>query len=592
MSRWTRAVALLRPQADDAPVVDEAPPMTLREVARRFWPDLRPFRGWIVLSLLLLAAIPAISVVEVLLFQRLVDEVLVPADFGPLLGIVALYVGLNVLSAVLSGADDYLGTWITQTFLLRLRGRAFRHALSLPLPVLAQRRLGDVLQRLSSDVAQVERFMVAQLTDGFSAVVRLVLYVGALFYLSWELALAALVVVPGFWWVSGHFARFVRDLSREGSRRRGALGSVSEEALGSAALVQTVGAERRAHASYHRENAAMREAALASSRVRAVFVPLVDLVELLGVLLVVTLGVWTLATDRLTLGGLLAFMTLLVQCYKPAREVGELLPELFAATAGVERVVELLDEPAPQDAPGATALPLTGRPVAVALRGVAAAYPGSERRVLDGIDLTVAAGERVALVGASGLGKSTVAHLLTRHLDPVAGTVLLDGHDLAHRTRGSVRRSVSVVLQEPLLLDASVRENLLLARPAATDDDLWAALDAAGARDFVTDLDARVGQRGRMLSGGQRQRLCVARALLRRSPVLVLDEPTTGLDDAAARRLLEPLTRDRDRTLLVLTHDPRVLPHVDRVVDLADLVAAGREPAPTAPYAVVDGGAR
>ncbi len=592
MKSWQRAVALLRPRADEAPVVDEAPPMTLREVVRRFWPDLRPYRGWIALSMLFLAALPAISVVEILLFQRLVDQVLVPADFGPLLGIVGLYVGLNLLSAVVSGADDYLGTWITQSFLLRLRGKAFRHALSLPLPVLAQRRLGDVLQRLSSDISQVERFMVAQLTDGFSAVVRLVFYVGALFYLSWELALAALVVVPGFWWVSAAFARFVRDLSRESSRRRGALGSVSEETLGSAALVQTAGAERQAHRRYHAQNRAMMDASLASSRVRAVFVPIIDLVELVGVLLVVSLGVWTIATDRLTLGGLLAFMTLLVQCYKPARELGELLPDLFSATAGIERVVELLDEQPPQDRPGATAIPAPAGAAAVSLRGVTAAYPDGPP-VLRDLDLEVAAGERVAVVGPSGIGKSTLAYLLTRHLEPSTGTVRLAGHDLADHTLESVRGTVSIVLQEALLLDASVRDNLLLARPDADEAQLRDALRRAGATALVDalphGLDARIGQRGRLLSGGQRQRLCVARALLRDTPLLVLDEPTTGLDDAAAAALLEPLTSDRARTLLVLTHDPRVLPYVDRVVDLSTLAAAGAEPPPTAPLAVSTG---
>lgn len=589
---WHRTTALLRPGVDDAPVVDEAPGMTLREVVRRFWPDLRPFRGWLLVSALFMAAAPAIAVVEILIFQRLVDDVLVPASFAALPTLVLIYVGLNLLSAVVSGADDYLSTWITQTFLVRLRGRAFAHALSLPLPVLARRRLGDVLQRLSSDIAQVERFLVAQLADGVSSVIRLVLYVGALLYLQWQLALASLVVVPLFWWISVHFAGFVRALSRERRRRSGALGSVSEETIGAAALLQTVGAEGEAHRRYDDQNLAIREAELASSRVRAVFLPVVDLVELLGVLLVVTMGVWAMSTDRLTLGGLLAFMTLLIQCYRPARDLGELLPELFSATAGIERVVELLDEQPARDRAGATDLP--PGPGRLTVAGVTASYPGASRPVVRDLSIEVAAGERVAVVGPSGIGKSTLAYLLTRHLEPEAGRVLLDGHDIADHTLVSVRSAVTMVLQETLLLDSSVRDNIALGVPGATRAQVEEAARRAGAHEFIESLplgyDTRVGQRGRMLSGGQRQRLSLARALLRESRVLVLDEPTTGLDAEAARRLLDPLFRDRSRTVLVLTHDPRILTYVDRVVDLTELVgvdhaAAAAGETPTAPVA-------
>jgi subfamily B ATP-binding cassette protein MsbA len=449
--------------------------------------------------------------------------------------------------------------------------------LSLPALTTDRRRLGDVLTRLTSDVAAVESFMVGQLAGGISAILKLCFFVGALFWLQWELALASLVVVPVFWWVSTRFAEFTRDVSRERRRRGGSLGSLTEESLGNAVLVQSFGREADAVEDYDRQSRGIAAAELAGSRVRAVFLPLVDLAELIGVLLVIGLGVWALATDRLTLGGLLAFLTLLMQCYGPVRELTDLVPSLFSATAGIERIVELLDETASHDRPGATALPAGAG--AVALRDVSFSYPGARAPALSGLRLSVDAGERVAVVGASGAGKSTVARLLLRQLEPTSGSVSIDGHDIGHHTIASVRAAVTPVLQEQLLLDASVRDNIAFARPDAPLSHVRLAAQQADAHGFIERLpngyDTRIGQRGRSLSGGQRQRLALARALLRDARILVLDEPTTGLDAASSRRLMTALTRGaRDRTVLVLTHDPVVLEYVDRVIDLDEMTVS------------------
>lgn len=571
MSLRSRLDGALRAAPEQSALVDVAASLRLVDIGRRFWPRLRPLRGWLVVGLLLLAAAPVISVAEAMLYQRLVDDVLVPAAFEPLLVLALLYVGLNLASGVVSGADDYLATYVSQRFLVDLRRDVFAHVLSLPSATQDRRRLGDTLTRLTTDVAAVERFMVSQVSEGVGALVRLVVLVGALLWMDWQLALASLVVAPLFWWASTRFARLTRDVSRERRRRGGSLGSVTEEALGNAALVQSYGREDRAVAAYDGHSRAIAGAELAASRIRALFLPLVDLAELLGVLVVVGLGVWSLTTDRLTLGGLLAFLALLMQCFGPVRALADLLPDLYSASAGVERVVELLDEPAGGDRADAT--PLPRGPGALSVREATYAYPGTSRPALDRLSLEVAAGEVVAVVGPSGSGKSTLGRLLSRQLVADSGVVAIDGHDVADRTAASVRDVVTVVHQEQLMLDASVHDNLALGRPDATRAEVRAAARDAGAHDFVEALphgyDTRIGQRGRSLSGGQRQRLAVARALLRPGRVLVLDEPTTGLDADAARRLMEALTTGpRDRTILVLTHDPLVLEHVDRVVRL------------------------
>ncbi len=559
---WQRLVASLRPAVDEAPIVAAAGSLTVTDVVRRFWPRLRPLRGWLLLGMLLLAAAPAISVAEVMLFQRLVDDVLVPADVGPLLWLALAYVGLNLLSGVVSGADDYLSTWISQRFLVGLRRDSFAHVLSLPAVTHDRRRLGDVLTRLTSDVAAVESFMVGQLAGGVGAALKLVFFVGALFWLQWELALASMVVVPVFWWVSRRFADFTRDVSRERRRRGGSLGSLTEESLSNAALVQAFGREEQAVADYHRQNRAIAGAELAGSRVRAFFLPLVDLAELIGVLLVIGLGVWSLATDRLTLGGLLAFLTLLMQCYGPVRELTDLVPSLFSATAGVERLVELLDEPAAHDRPGATALPARRR-APCALRGVTVHLPGGpdpgagrprprDRSGGAGRDRR---GQRLRQVDRSpgcSPGSSTPTH----------GT----GRDRRARRRRphrpSVRLAVATVLQEQLMLDASVRDNIAFARPDATlqRGRGWPRC-TADAHAFVERLpqgyDTRIGQRGP-------QPLRWPAATDRPGPRAAARQP--GAASSTSRRPVStparagacssPLTRGaRDRT--VIGDDPR-----------------------------------
>ena len=572
---------LLVPDPTGPQLVGAAPAVAVRELLRRFWPYARPYRRRFALGLGLAAIVPAIETVEIYLFKLVVDDVLVPREFAPLVPLALAYIGLMVLTGIVSFADDYIAAWVGERFLLDLRTRVFAHVHGLSSHTLDKRRLGDVLQRLTSDVQAIEAFVLAGIGDGLSAILRILFFSGALFFLSWQLALVALVVTPLFFLVARHFSRLSKHAAREKRRRSGSLGALAEESLANAALVRSLDGGGAEVARFRAQGEHIMEAELAATRIRGVFSPLVDLIELLGVLVVICLGTWALSRGDLTIGGLLVFLAYLSQLYGPVRDLSSLANRIFAAAAGAERVLELLDErPTVVERPGAVAL---GRATGeVALRGVSFRYPGATRDALTGIDLVLRPGETVALAGPSGAGKSTLTRLLLRFDDPVAGTVALDGHDLRDVTLSSLRANVGLLLQETLLPDVTVREAIAQGRPGATGAEIEAAARAAGAHPFVSALpagyDTRLGQRGRTLSGGQRQRLAIARALIRDTPVLVLDEPTTGLDADAKAALLGPLRALADgRTTVVISHDPDVLAWADRVIALADGRIAGAQ---------------
>jgi ATP-binding cassette subfamily B protein len=563
---------VLVPEGQGRQLVDAAPAVRVRDIFRRFWPDARPYRRWIALGLVFAVIVPAVETAEIWMFKLVVDEVLVPGDLGPLAWIALTYLGLMLLGALVNFGDDYVAAWVGERFVLNLRTRVFAHIQRLSAGDLDRRRLGDLVSRMTGDVAAIETVALSGVAQFLSAAFRILFFAGALVYLEASLAAIALVIAPLFWLTARGFSRLVRGAAREKRRRSGSLSAVTEESLANSALIQAYNRQDDEVARFRREGEGIMEAELASTRIRALFTPLIDLLELMAALMVIGLGTWAVTEGRLSIGGLLVFLAYLTQLLGPVRELSSLTTSVFSAAAGAERVIELLDEaPRVADRPGA--LELRRARGVLELDEVTFAYPGAAAPALEDVSLRAMPGETLALVGPSGAGKSTLAKLILRLHDPDEGTVRLDGHDLRDLTMSSLRDNVAVLLQETLILQASARENIAVGRPGASDAEIEAAARAAGAHEFLAALpdgyETMLDARGRRLSGGQRQRVAIARALVRDAPVLVLDEPSTGLDDLSRRRLVEPLRRlMRGRTAIVISHDLLTVREADRILVL------------------------
>jgi ATP-binding cassette, subfamily B, bacterial len=558
---------------DDDPVVAQnAPPVRIRTMFARFWPDTRPFRGRMLLSLLLVPIGPALATGSVYLFKVLVDDVLTPHDYQLFLPIALAYVAFAVIGGLVSFIDEYLTAWVGERFVTSLRVRLFAHLQRLSVGWFERRQVGDLISRLTGDIATIEQLVLTGVNLALTYAFQVIFFAGAMFLLNWHLTLTSLIAAPAFLLLSRAFSRRIQAASRERRRRSGSITAVAEENLGNIPLVQAYDRADHEVERFAKENRAAFSAQMLAIRLEALFGPFSSLVECIGVLAVTGVAVYELAQGAITLGGLLAFLAYLGQLYGPVQGFAGLSNTLFAASAGAERIIEVLDErPAVTEPQEPHVL---GRAVgAIRFDKVWFTYDGTEQPALRGIDLRLAPGRKVAVVGASGAGKSTLTKLLLRSYDPDRGRVTLDGIDLRELSLSDLRRNISTVLQETLVFDGTVAENIRWGKPDATDAEVRAAAEATDAHGFIARLDhgydTRVGQRGRLLSGGQRQRLAIARAIIRDAPLLLLDEPTTGLDAASGQRVLAPLRRlMAGRTTIIISHDLHTVTDADEIVVL------------------------
>lgn len=549
----------MTPSIQSRPLVAAAPAVPVREIVRRFWPHARPYRASLALSFVFVVANPAVDTASIWIYKLLIDQVVVPQDLEPFPRLVLMYLGLTLLGGAVGFGDRYLSAWVGQRFLLALRTAFFRHIQGLSLDFFERRRLGDVLSRLTGDITAIEGFVLSGIGDGLSYSLRITFYIAALLYVQWHLAVVVMATAATFWIVTRRFMSPIKQASREKRRRSGGIGAVAEESLANATLVQAYNREDAEVERFHLQALGSFEAEMASTRLKAWFSPLLGLVQAGGTLAIIAVGTWELAQGSLSLGGLLVFLTYLAKLYSPIRGLTDLTNSTVQASAAADRIIELLDQQ-PAVVERRDAVQVTRARGVVVFNEVTFSYPGNPQPAVSDLSFQVAPGEIIALVGASGAGKSTIARLLLRFYDPRRGHVLLDGVDVRDLSLRSLRSNVAVLLQETLIFDGTIRDNIAYGRPAATDSEIAQAARDADAHAFILALpdgyETRIGQKGRRLSGGQRQRIAIARAMIRNAPILLLDEPTTGLDTESGWRILEPLRRlTSGRASIVISHN-------------------------------------
>ncbi|MFI0906658.1 ABC transporter ATP-binding protein [Streptomyces sioyaensis] len=558
--------------------------MGFKEAVRRFWPLTRGDRRWIVLVCLSAVVAALAETAAILLFAELTDNALQKGSVSAFWGPAGLWLGVAVLGAIVGYLGNSLAAWTAERFVMRLRARVFAHLQELPPHFFQRNRRGDLVERMTGDVDAIEQLVVSGLVQAVTAGFGIIFYAGAALWLRWDLALATFALAPLFWIAASRFTGRVKEVSRRERVADGAITSVVEEGLVNVVLTQAYNRQRDEQERLRREARRWLRASVTSARLDELYGQLVEVLETLCVLAIIGLGAWEISAGRMTLGQLLAFAAFIGYLYPPIRGLGQLGLTVTEATAAGERLLEILDAPPAVTDPEASAIvPAPKRAVgAVEACRVGFHYPGNTAEVLHDFSFTAVPGELVCITGPSGAGKSTLAALLLRFYDPDTGSIRLDGIPLNRLPLAQLRNNITLLPQETLVLHDTVAENIACGREDVTHHDVIRAAEAADAHTFITALpdgyETVIAPGTSRLSGGQLQRIAIARAMLRNAPVLILDEPTTGLDTLAAQRILGPLRRlAAGRTTLVITHDLALAADADRilVLDRGRLVESG-----------------
>ena len=504
-----------------------------------------------------------------------------PVDFQML---ALITVALVVLTMINSLCDSLAEIYLAQggrRVGYNMRVFLYGHLQKLSMTFHSKSRTGDILTRVTSDVAAVESFIIGNLSDFVGSVLALIIRLGAIFWIAWQVGIVALIVIPLMALISNYFSNRIKAASKKLRSSEGELASAAQEMLASIRVVQVYGQGSYEQSLFSGQSKKAMNAALEAATYQARFSWVVSVVGAMSTAAVIWVGTWIIFGSPVgaTAGNLARFITWIEDMFKPSKRLISEWNAFGKLYASLERINDLIDmKPEVHDKPGAiTAPPFHGR---IEFRNVVFTYPSSEpskksdkkpRSTLNGLSFDIQTGQVVAVVGHTGAGKSTIAQLIPRLYDPDEGQILIDGRDVRDFTLESLRAEMSMVLQESILFTGSIVENIAYGRPDASGAEIIEASKNANADEFISKFPdgyyTLLEERGSNLSGGQRQRIAIARAFVRDTPILILDEPSTGLDAESTDQVLQALRKlMKGKTTIIISHELNLIRDADKII--------------------------
>lgn len=541
----------------------------LLDTFRYLRPYTRKHRGLISGSFAALFASVAFRALEPWPLQLVIDNIIMPgaraeAHSLPLSNTNLLLLAAGGLILVMSGRAlaNYMQkvgfALVGNRVLTEVRGALYRHLQHLSLSFHNRAKTGDLIVRVISDIGMLKDMAVTALMPLIASVLLLVAMIGLMSWINWQLTLVVLLTIPLYWLPTVQLSKRIQNVSRDQRKREGAMASTAAESIGAIHVVQALSLEGKFTELFAGQNKKSLKEGVKAKRLAVRLESMVQIMIAISTALVLWFGTQQVLNNALSAGELIVFLSYLKAMFKPMQDFAKYAGRLAKASAAGERIIDLFQQkPDITDSPYARSITsLSGH---VTFRDVSFAYePGHQ--ILHNISFTARSGETVALVGPSGNGKSTTANLIPRLYNADAGRILLDGVDIRDIKLNALRSQISIVLQNNLLFAASVRDNIAYGADDVSEEQIHAAAKLANAHDFIQSLpdgyDTVLGERGATVSTGQRQRIAIARAAIRNAPILILDEPATGLDEKNAQAIHSALARlASNRTTFLITHD-------------------------------------